>query len=152
MRSLTDIAAASVASAHLKHLGHHGIRPFADIYTHCFSIECLYPPLEMHDYNSPTATWQTPHPSPAAGSHRPISILCTSSKKIIFSEVLFFLLCSFQYISKSLHSSTTLLTALSQSILERLNIGKPAPRFIIVDIYIAEAIYSADRGGNWWSK
>ena len=121
--------------AHLRYLGHCGIRSLTSIFNLSISSNTIpnlwkqasIIPL-LKPGKSPTVAW----------SYRPISLLCTPSKileRLVLNRITPFLPFSpSQHGFRSLHSNTTLLTSLSQSILEGLNHGKPAPRSLLLPL------------------
>ena len=135
-----------VAYAHLKNLGPHGIRSLVDIYNQSIRlnvISSLWKRATMLPLLKPGK------PPSVAGSYRPISLLCTPSKvleRLILDKVLpLFPVRSFQHGFKSLHSTSTLLTTVSQSVLEGLNHGKPALISLVAASDISKAFDTVSR-------
>ena len=135
-----------VAYAHLKNLGPHGIRSLVDIYNQSIRLNVI-PSLWKRATMIPLL--KPGKPPSVAGSYRPISLLCTPSKvleRLILDKVLpLFPVRSFQHGFKSLHSTSTLLTTVSQSVLEGLNHGKPALRSLVAAIDISKAFDTVPR-------
>ena len=135
-----------VAYAHLKNLGPHGIRSLVDIYNQSIRlnvVSSLWKRATMIPLLKPGK------PPSVAGSYRPISLLCTPSKvleRLVLDKVLpLFPVRSIQHGFKSFHSTSTLLTTVSQSVLEGLNHGKPALRSLVAAIDISKAFDTVPR-------
>ena len=137
-----------IAYAHLRNLGHYGIRSLTSIFNLSISTNSI-PNLWKHASIIPLLK---PGKSPTiAGSYRPISLLCTPSKileRLVLDRITPFLpLSPTQHGFRSLHSTSTLLTSLSQSILEGLNHGKPALRSLVAAIDLSKAFDTVSRYG-----
>ena len=104
-----------------------------------YPVEYHFLSLEAPDYDSSPEAWQD----------RPISLLCTPSKvfeKLILDKVFpLFPICSFQHGFKAPHSTSTLLTTVSQSVLDGLNHSKLALRSLVAAIDISKAFDTVPR-------
>jgi len=135
-----------ISNKHLKHLGPHAIRVFTDIFN--YSLQ----------HNSIPNTWKQakiipilkPNKPPTEPtSYRPISLLCTPSKileRLVLNNITPHIpLSPSQHGFRSEHSTSTLLTHLTQTTLEGLNTNKPASRTIIAAIDISKAFDTVPR-------
>ena len=129
-----------VSYAHLKHLGPIALNALTDIFN-----------LSLRT-NAIPALWKIatiipllkPDKDPKiAASYRPISLLSNISKvleRLVLARAAPDLTFSpTQHGFRPLHSTTTLLTNLSQKILQGLNSRKPAPRAIVAAVDISKA-------------
>ena len=135
-----------VAYAHLKHLGPHCIQSLTDIFNASIALNVI-PSIWKQATIVPILKPGKPPTIP--GSYRPISLLCTISKvleRLVLNKISPLLpISSTQHGFRPLHSTSTLLTSLSQSILEGLNHSKPAPRSLVAAIDISKAFDTVPR-------
>ena len=135
-----------VAYAHLKNLGPCGVRFLTGLFNRSLrfnSIPSLWKQASIIPLLKPGK------PPNHAGSYRPISLLCTASKileRLVLNKITPLLpLSPTQHGFRALHSTTSLLTCLSQSILEGLNHGKPALRSLVAAIDLSKAFDTVPR-------
>ena len=130
----------NISYAHLKHLGPIALNALTEVFN-----------LSLKTNSIPTI-WKTatiipilkPGKEPTkAASYRPISLLSNISKvleRLVLARITPDLpLSPTQHGFRSQHSTSTLLTNLSQQILQDLNNSKPAPRTIVAAIDISKA-------------
>ena len=135
-----------ISYLHLKHLCPHGIKALADIFNlslttnsipNIWKLAKIIPILKPN--KSPT--------EPA--SYRPISLLCNPSKmleRLVLNNITPHIkLSPSQYGFRSQHSTSTLLTNLTQTILEGLNSQKPAYRSLLAAVDINKAFDTVPR-------
>ena len=135
-----------ISNKHLKHLGPHAVRVLTDIFNH-----------SLHNNAIPN-TWKLakiipilkPNKPPTEPtSYRPISLLCTPSKileRLVLNNINTHIpLSNTQHGFRSQHSTSTLLTHLTQTTLEGLNANKPATRTLLATIDISKAFDTVPR-------
>lgn len=130
----------------LKHIGPIALKALTDIFN--WSVRCNVIP----------AIWKLasilpilkPGKSPTtASSYRPISLLCNSAKvleRLVLSRITPYIpLSPSQHGFRPRHSTSTLLSSLSQSVLENLNARKPAPRTLLGAVDVSKAFDTVPR-------
>ena len=135
-----------ISNQHLKHLGPVAVGALTDIFN--YSLQ----------FNTIPNLWKTakiipilkPNKSPTQpASYRPISLLCNPVKileRLILVNITPHIpLSPTQHGFRSQHSTSTLLTSLSQTILEGLNTPKPAHRTLVATIDISKAFDTIPR-------
>ena len=135
-----------ISYLHLKHLGPHAIRVLTDIFNYSLinnSIPNIWKLAKIIPILKPNKNPTEP------ASYRPISLLCNPSKileRLVLDNISPHIpLSPSQHGFRSGHSTTTLLTQLSQTALEGLNTPKPAYRSILVTIDISKAFDTVPR-------
>ena len=135
-----------ISYAHLRHLGPHAISALCDLFNHSIRLNVI-PSIWKLASIIPLLKPGKPPTSPS--SYRPISLLSNPAKileRLVLDKIAPFIPTSpSQHGFKPLHSTTSLLTSLSQSILEGLNHSKPAPRSLVAAIDISKAFDTVPR-------
>jgi hypothetical protein len=135
-----------ISNIHLKHLGPIAITALTNIYNHAW-LHNIFPPLWKHALIIPILK---PKKSPKdVASYRPISLLSTISKvfeKLILTKIRNYIpLSDTQHGFRQNHSTTTLLTDLSQRISTGFNQNPPPSRTILTAIDINKAFDTVPR-------
>ena len=135
-----------ISYRHLKQLGPVAIRALTSIFNHSVinnSIPNLWKTAKIIPILKPNKTPTEP------ASYRPISLLCNPIKileRLILTNITPHIpLSPSQHGFRALHSTTTLLTSLTQTTLEGLNTPKPALRTLLATIDISKAFDTVPR-------
>ena len=135
-----------ISNIHLKHLGTHAIRILTDIFNYTIQHNNI-PHIWKTAKIVPILKPNKPPTEPA--SYRPISLLCTPSKileRLVLNNINHHIpLSPSQHGFRPQHSTSTLLTNLTQTTLEGLNHSKPALRTLLVAIDISKAFDTVPR-------
>ena len=135
-----------ISYRHLKHLGPVAIRALTSIFNHSIthnSIPTLWKKAKIVPILKPHKTPTEP------ASYRPISLLFNPVKileRLVLTNITPHIpLSPTQHGFRTLHSTTTLLTSLTQTTLEGLNTPKPAHRTLLATIDISKAFDTVPR-------
>ena len=130
----------SISNFHLKHLGPQGIQAFTNISNYTYAhwlIPNIWKQGKIITILKPNKDPTTPP------SYRPIILLCTPSKiterlilNIIHPDVP---LAPTQHGFRPLHSTNTLITNLTQHVLDGINSKRPAQRTLLITVDISKA-------------
>ena len=135
-----------ISYLHLKHLGPHAIRALTDIFNLSITQNTI-PNIWKLAKIIPILKPNKPPTEPA--SYRPISLLCNPSKileRLVLNNISAHIpLAPSQHGFRSQHSTSTLLTNMTQTILEGLNTPKPAYRSLVAAIDISKAFDTVPR-------
>ena len=135
-----------ISYQHLKHLGPHAIRALTDIFNYSLAHNSI-PNIWKLAKIVPILKPNKPPTEPA--SYRPISLLCNPSKileRLVLNNITPHIpLSPTQHGFRPQHSTSTLLTNITQTILEGLNSPKPAYRSILTAIDISKAFDTVPR-------
>ena len=135
-----------ISHIHLKHLGQNAIRALTSLFNHSI-IHNTIPNIWKTAKIIPILKTKKTPTEPA--SYRPISLLCNPSKileRLVLNNITQHLTLSpFQHGFRPQHSTTTLLTNITQTTLEGLNHSKPAKRTLIAAIDISKAFDTVPR-------
>ena len=135
-----------VAYAHLKNLGPLAIGAFTDLFNRSIRLNVIPSKWKLA---SIIPILKPAKPPTAASSYRPISLLCTPSKileRLVLEKISPHVpLSPTQHGFRPLHSTSTLLTSLTQSTLEGLNSSKPAFRTLLAAVDISKAFDTVPR-------
>ena len=138
IKNLPATGPDSISNFHLKHLGPQGIQALISNYTYA---HCLIPNIWKQGR---IITILKPNKDPTIpSSYRPITLLCTPSKiterlilNIIHPDVP---LAPTQHGFRPLHYTNTLITNLTQHVLDGINSKRPAKRTLLTTIDISKA-------------
>ena len=129
-----------ISYLHLKHLGPHAVRALTNIFNHSLNNNSI-PNIWKVGKIIPILKPNKPPNEPT--SYRPISLLCNPSKileRLVLNNINPHIpLSPTQHGFRPHHSTSTLLTNLTQNITEGFNQPKPAPRTLIAAIDISKA-------------
>ena len=136
----------SISNFHLKHLGPQGIQAHTNIINYIYA-HCLIPKIWKQGR---IITVLKPNKDPTTpSSYRPITQLCTTSKitehimlNIIHPDVT---IAPTQHGFRPLHSTNTLLTNLTQHVLDGINSKRPGERTLLTTIHISKAFDAIPR-------
>ena len=136
----------NISNIHLKHLGPHGIQALTDISNYTYA-HCSIPNIWKH---GTIITILKPNKDPTQpSSYRPITLLCTTSKiteRLILNKITPHIpLDQSQHGFRALHSTSTLLTNLTQRTTDGFNSAIPPHRTLLTTIDISKAFDAIPR-------
>ena len=136
----------NISNIHLKHLGPQGIQALTNISNYSFSHNAI-PDNWKHGI---IITIPKPNKNPTQpSSHRPITLLCTPSKvteRLVLTQANPHVPSNpSQHGYKPLHSTNTLLTDITQRVLDGINSARPPHRTVLVTLDISKAFDAIPR-------
>ena len=145
IKNSTSTGPDNICNLHLKHLGPQGIQALTNICNYSYS-HCIIPSLWK---KGKIITILKPNKDPTKpSSYRPITLLCTPSKimELLVLNLIspYIPLAQSQHGFRPLHSTSTLLTNLTQQITDGINQLKPQ-RTLLTTIDISKAFDAMPR-------
>ena len=135
-----------ITNIHLKHLGPHGLQTLTNIANYSYS-HCAIPDIWKMGKIITLLKPNKPPTQPA--SYRPITLLCTPSKVverlILLKTAPHIPLSPTQHGYRQHHSTTTLLTNLTQRVQDGINTRSPPKRTLLTTIDISKAFDAISR-------
>ena len=145
-KNTTSTGPDGISYLHLKHLGSHAIRALTQIFNHSITNNCI---PNMWKLANITPLLKPHKPPTERTSYRPISLLSNPSKileRLVLQDITPDIpLAPSQHGFRAQHSTSSLLTHMTQIIHEGLNQSKPAKRTIIAAIDISKAFDTTPR-------
>ena len=145
-KNSTSTGPDGISNLHLKHLGPHGIQALTNIANFSYA-HCRIPTIWKR---GTIITILKPNKDPTIpSSYRPITLLSTPSKiteRLILNKITPHVpLAPSQHGFRTLHSTSTLLTNLTQHASDGINSAKPAHRTLLTTIDISKAFDAIPR-------
>ena len=146
LKNSPAVGVDNISNIHLKHLGPHGIQTLTNIANYSYS-HCIIPYIWKI---SKVITLLKPGKTPTdAASYRPITLLCTPSKvveRLLLRKITPHIpLSPTQHGYRQNHSTTTLLTNLTQKVNDGINSRNPPHRTLLITIDISKAFDAIPR-------
>ena len=146
LKNSSAVGIDNVSNIHLKHLGPHGIQSLTNIVNYSYA-HCIIPDIWKI---GKIITILKPNKTPTeAASYRPITLLCTPSKvmeRLLLHKITPHIpLSPTQHGYRPNHSTTTLLTNLTQTVQDGINSRRPPHRTLLVTIDISKAFDAISR-------
>lgn len=136
----------NISNIHLKHLGPHGIQTLTNIINYSYA-HCIIP--HIWKIGKIIALLKPNKIATEPASYRPITLLCTPSKvleRLILNKTTPYIpLSPTQHGYRPNHSTTTLLTNLTQKVQDGINSRRPPHRTLLITIDISKAFDAIPR-------
>ena len=136
----------NISNIHLKHLGPHGTQTLTNIANYSYA-HCIIP--QIWKLGKIIALLKPNKTPTQAASYRPITLLCTPSKVverlILLKTTPHIPLSPTQHGYRPHHSTTTLLTNLTQKVQDSINSRRPPHRTLLITIDISKAFDAISR-------